>query len=422
MLREALNEVSRGPAEIQALADDLGAFGRMLQQVDLTLSARRGNLRPDVMNGVQRAVETCNSHLRTMESRIRGYRTRITAAKGSAVWRLYWNAATWGILGGKKEVEGLRARLFEQLSVIQIYMAVLTSSDRDALAKSTCHQEAAIQHLCASMKDIQLRFDVGIPPFHFSDPRTGRYYQPFARTSIQRLCDLFWAVNGSQLPVELPASGNSFLQTVRLARRQNSVVVPCIFAINCFFFREAAFGEWQVLLGFHLLDQKNAEQLSATLRIFRTLVERKHAIGAPCTCDGAHCHVRFQREIQTSIYRKQCLECYSSAASIVFGKALDSYADLSRYCKQWDAVQRGIEREITPCPDPEYVESTVLPALRASAHPGIDDMLRLFDAAPKRQRPDGIFRDFRSRTTTLQDLQSLRGWHHNPVLRFWDLL
>lgn len=184
-LRAALNDVSGASADIRTLMADIDEFSRALLEIKAVLERRRQELQPGVVNGVAHALGVCSQIVRAVTRKIEGFQKRIVGAAGASAWRGYWELAAWSILGGKAEVQTLRARLFEQLDVIRVYLALSQCHDQELLQENMQVQRASVDRLYSVMKDIQTRFDVGLPSFLFSGSRRGKQYlyQPCARTS-----------------------------------------------------------------------------------------------------------------------------------------------------------------------------------------------------------------------------------------------
>lgn len=63
-------------------------------------------------------------------------------------------------------------------------MLTETSQDQEMLLKRAETQGATLVRIFDVVQDISKRFDVGVPPFHFFDEQTSRYYLPLGRTSL----------------------------------------------------------------------------------------------------------------------------------------------------------------------------------------------------------------------------------------------
>ncbi|EJD34663.1 hypothetical protein AURDEDRAFT_176298 [Auricularia subglabra TFB-10046 SS5] len=184
-LRAALSTASGASAEIRVLVTDVDSFTRALQQTKAAIEQRHTPLAPAVENGIKHAIIACHDVLRVILDKVDAFRLRMTSRIGAIAWRQYWAVAAWSILGGKKDVEALRMRLSEQIGVVQTYLSLAQSNDQSKVHETVDRHGAALDRIYSVMQDIQLRFDVGVPAFHFFGP-DGRYYPPFARTSFQR--------------------------------------------------------------------------------------------------------------------------------------------------------------------------------------------------------------------------------------------
>ncbi|EJD44303.1 hypothetical protein AURDEDRAFT_125315 [Auricularia subglabra TFB-10046 SS5] len=183
-LRVVLSDAAGGSAEIHALISDVEAFTRALQEIRPAVERRCTPLPPALENGIKHALITCHDILSAILDKVSAFRTRVASRVSMAAWHQYWALAAWSILGGHKEVDALRRRLSEQIAIIQTYLGLLQSRDQDRILSTVDNQGTTLHRLCSIMQDIQVRFDVGVPSFHFCDRSTGTYYKPFARTSV----------------------------------------------------------------------------------------------------------------------------------------------------------------------------------------------------------------------------------------------
>ncbi|EJD45915.1 hypothetical protein AURDEDRAFT_164976 [Auricularia subglabra TFB-10046 SS5] len=375
-LRAALNDATGASAELTTLTSDIDEFSRAMLEVKGVLERRSAELQPGVVNGVAFALASCVQILQTAQRKIGAFRARIVGAVGAAAWRQYWSVAAWGILGGKTEVQNLRARLFEQLDVIRVYLAVSQCNDQAVLHDAMELQRASVDRLFGVMQDIQARFDVGVPSFLFQGSHRRRYfvYQPCARTSAQRFDDFCAAYTGAEPGSvvgdwEVEPSENTILTTERLHGQWQlpwDICVPEL-VLQCLWFRESAFGEWQVLVG---LPSGRLD----TQRLLKTLLERRHAIGASCTCDAGSCHKRFADAIGESRLRMTLAESYAAAANEI----ITHMDHTDTLMTDTDSV---LARLFRARPDPVYVRDRVIPQLGECEYN--EDMFQLLAEAPK---------------------------------------
>ncbi|EJD34668.1 hypothetical protein AURDEDRAFT_176303 [Auricularia subglabra TFB-10046 SS5] len=183
-LRAALSDASGASAEIRALLIDVDSFTRALQQTRAAIEGRRTALAPSVEHGIKHAIIACHDVLRLILGKVDAFKRRMTSRIGAVAWRQYWAVAAWSIVGGKKEVDALRMRLSEQIGVIQTYLSLAQSNDQEKVLETVESQRVALDRMYGVLQDIQIRFDVGVPSFHFCD-LLGNYYPAFARTSLQ---------------------------------------------------------------------------------------------------------------------------------------------------------------------------------------------------------------------------------------------
>ncbi|EJD38006.1 hypothetical protein AURDEDRAFT_172886 [Auricularia subglabra TFB-10046 SS5] len=283
--REALSEVTGATAEMRVLIDDIDRLTRALIQVKAALERRGTGIQPDIINGIRLAVATCEDILKSALRRIEDFKSRITGATGVSGWRAYCAVLGWGILG-EKHVDALRARLSEQMEVIELYLSLSQSNGQAEIQGAIESQGVTLQRMCDAFQDIQLRFDVGLPSFRFFNIWTRRYEMPLARTSIQRMRDIFFQHTGRRDGLERIGRGErteledflDFKMQLPPAEQSYGTIYqaeyegynPPIF--DCFLFREKAFGQWQVLLS----PPPGNSALTDYAPILKVLAERSH--------------------------------------------------------------------------------------------------------------------------------------------------
>ncbi|EJD37393.1 hypothetical protein AURDEDRAFT_173572 [Auricularia subglabra TFB-10046 SS5] len=197
-LRTVLDGAANASNELRILIADLDEFTRALQEVQGVVERQTGDLRPDIVNGIAHALGICHDVLSSIQSRILTFESRMTRAKGVAVWRQYWSIATWSILGGRAEIDAARERLTEQVRVMQLYLSV-SQRHVSPYSETIDQQGTTLARVFSVVQDIQSRFDTGLPTFRFYDAKTRSYYEPFARTSLQRLWDIRRAIQKKPL-------------------------------------------------------------------------------------------------------------------------------------------------------------------------------------------------------------------------------
>ncbi|KZV91149.1 hypothetical protein EXIGLDRAFT_103629 [Exidia glandulosa HHB12029] len=117
------------------LITDIDTFTRALQQIKSALETC-ASVPADLMNGIALALEQCFKLLLRVKQRIDAYNSRMTGAVGVGVLRQYWAAVAWEILGGKREVDALRAQLSEQVEVIQTLLAAAHSQNLEEIRRA----------------------------------------------------------------------------------------------------------------------------------------------------------------------------------------------------------------------------------------------------------------------------------------------
>ncbi|EJD38033.1 hypothetical protein AURDEDRAFT_172912 [Auricularia subglabra TFB-10046 SS5] len=189
-VRAALGQGASSSPEVRALAEDVDTFTRILQEINVTLARRRTSLRPEVVNGISFSLDICGKALREAEAKLHAFERRMPSTFTRGAWRRYWAIALWAILGGSRDISALRCRLFEQVEVINLYLALSDSCNGAAAHNAVMANATTLARMQEVLTDIQGRFDFGIPPFQFFDVEHQQYYRPCARTSLQRLCEL----------------------------------------------------------------------------------------------------------------------------------------------------------------------------------------------------------------------------------------
>ncbi|EJD44340.1 hypothetical protein AURDEDRAFT_125328 [Auricularia subglabra TFB-10046 SS5] len=322
-LRGLLSAAGPASSEIRALLLDVESFTRALKQIHASIEKRDTPLAPAIENGIKHALIACHDALRRILSKVEAFKTQTTQTVSGRAWRQYWALAAWSILGGKQDVDALRTRLSEQIAVIQTYLSLAQSNDQTRVQAAVERQGTTLDALYSVMQDIQTRFDVGVPTFQFYDRYADGYYHPYARTSLLRFQELFSASSTQTLPVRLDDGTDRLLYVCgtraesRASRKtMHAVTEQLVFGsttergskepwdntstlgLQCCFFRERAFNEWQVLVGV----ASSAYRHEFESEIMKLLLERKHSVGARCRCEVGLCRSRFLQLARRSRY------------------------------------------------------------------------------------------------------------------------
>ncbi|EJD39770.1 hypothetical protein AURDEDRAFT_128105 [Auricularia subglabra TFB-10046 SS5] len=345
-LRAALSGACAASFDIRALLSDVESFTQMLQHIRAAIEARSCPLESAVENGIRNALAACQDVLRIVLGKISAFETRMTRKVGVFAWQQYWAVAAWSILGGRNEVDSLRTRLSEQLSVIQ-------TTDQDAIQNTVKRHEITLERLYGVVQDMQMRFDVGVPPFMFCDPITGVYRPPFARTSFHRFNDLLAILIDSPFPIRYAAhqdriSLDSRTATVHYSSDNVMIVTLMSYTTTfmpCCFFKERSFGQYQVLLG----SGYGLNMEESGLEILKRLVERKHAPRTLCNCDNGPCRRRYHQEIGDEIYWRPILHGYGLANQIALLAANQAPAVAETHYSRCKLIWNELSNDPDPC-------------------------------------------------------------------------
>ncbi|KZV84392.1 hypothetical protein EXIGLDRAFT_290603 [Exidia glandulosa HHB12029] len=181
-IRRALSESAGGAStQVRTLIVDIDAFTRALQQIQSALDTSA--VPADLMNGIAHALESCFVLLRGVQVQINSFNARMTGAVGARTVKRYWAALGWEIMGGRSKVEAMRARLSEQVEVIQTLLAAAQSQNLEELRKSAAIQSRSLEDarkdaetahckigdMFASMRNMCVRLSATSAPFAFFD-------------------------------------------------------------------------------------------------------------------------------------------------------------------------------------------------------------------------------------------------------------
>ncbi|KZV84388.1 hypothetical protein EXIGLDRAFT_290523 [Exidia glandulosa HHB12029] len=201
-IRRSLSDSAGAVAQVQTLIADIDAFTRALQQIKFALDTRP-SVPEDLMNGIAHALESCFLLLRSVQTHIDSYNARMTGAVGARALKRYWAALGWEILGGKSKVEAMRARLSEQIEVIQTLLAAAQSQNLEEIRKAAAAQSQSLQDIrkdaetthgdvgkmFASMREFCIRLSATSTPFTFFDA-SGAHVLPVGAVAWLSMCSL----------------------------------------------------------------------------------------------------------------------------------------------------------------------------------------------------------------------------------------
>ncbi|KZV86100.1 hypothetical protein EXIGLDRAFT_231120 [Exidia glandulosa HHB12029] len=185
-IRNALNEATGANAEIRTLLADIDSFTCALQEVQRSLVSRSEDELPEALrNGITHAVEVCRQTLVRIQAKIEAFKSKHRAG----AWRKYAAVTSWTVLGGKVEVEGMKRRLAEQITVIETLLALSQSRDLGKIQATGNEAVHGINQVVDFLHDLPKRIGFGIP-FHFIDS-DGTPRQPLAALSPEEFFDAF---------------------------------------------------------------------------------------------------------------------------------------------------------------------------------------------------------------------------------------
>lgn len=192
-LSTTLANLTGTSGELGELLEDVDAFARALKEVQAAIDGRRISLQSDVVTGIKHSLTVCYCILRGFQRKIETFQAKMTGrlGPGFGVLRKYWALVAWEILGGRTEVNALRTRLREHVSVMQTYLSLAQSSNQTAIAETAESHRTTVDKIWDAVQNMERNFSPTIPSFKFFDQKERRYYLPCARTSLQRLIDLF---------------------------------------------------------------------------------------------------------------------------------------------------------------------------------------------------------------------------------------
>ncbi|EJD39728.1 hypothetical protein AURDEDRAFT_171177 [Auricularia subglabra TFB-10046 SS5] len=117
-LRTALCDVSGAPAEVRSLGSDLSGFILVLNEARRALLDENSHFEPETLVEVDAGLQRCEDTLCGIQNRVRSFACQFGRWNGVKALRAYFAAVAWRFLGGRKEVEELRARLAEHIAFI----------------------------------------------------------------------------------------------------------------------------------------------------------------------------------------------------------------------------------------------------------------------------------------------------------------
>ncbi|EJD39714.1 hypothetical protein AURDEDRAFT_128083 [Auricularia subglabra TFB-10046 SS5] len=167
-LRTALCDVKGAPAEVKLLGSVMNHFILAVGHAGGALLGDDSRFDPATRAAIKSGIEHCADTLLTIQSRVRFYAARFAQRNGLRALRAYLTAIAWKFMGGRKEVEVLRARLADDVAFINMWLAVS-------------------QRILLLVQKLPLQIDAGIPDLQLYDKSTGTFYQGFALVPLHAL-------------------------------------------------------------------------------------------------------------------------------------------------------------------------------------------------------------------------------------------
>ncbi|EJD39721.1 hypothetical protein AURDEDRAFT_128085 [Auricularia subglabra TFB-10046 SS5] len=186
-LRTALCEAKGAPAEVKALGSDLEDFVSVLKQAKLALLRHGSNFEPETQEGIKACLERCAATLSSIQHRVAVFATRLAARHGRQAVRAYLAALSWQFLGGRKEVEDLRARLSKHASLIHMWLSLSQCNGQRALHDTAVRTKVAVEGILCIVQARPPPVASRFPGFELYDRRTKTSYQAFAVVPLHLL-------------------------------------------------------------------------------------------------------------------------------------------------------------------------------------------------------------------------------------------
>ena len=117
-LRKLLADASAFSKGLDDVIATIDSFTHALQSAKSALHNAK-HVPPSVENGVRHALEVCTRLLSRIGKRIDSHRSPMVRRHGASIWKAYWAACSWTILGGKEELNQLKKLLNEQVDAIR---------------------------------------------------------------------------------------------------------------------------------------------------------------------------------------------------------------------------------------------------------------------------------------------------------------
>lgn len=194
-LQFALADLRAASSEIRALSNDLDAFANVLAHIDRTLRGPEASAMPDgLRNAIEHALRLCCATLARMQTRIDTQRERITKTLGHSVWKQYWAACPWSIMGGHQAVSKLKEQLSAQLQAIQILLALSQSNQAGVISQDYQRIAEILDIIRRNVGLIQRQIMFNVP-FSFFD-RNGAPVQPSAPAGLEEFSRVLGDVDG----------------------------------------------------------------------------------------------------------------------------------------------------------------------------------------------------------------------------------
>lgn len=369
-LSSSLSDIYTQSGALRELVDDVALFSRAIDQIKKTLDRRDGAMHEDVLRGIREHLTICRDILLVVTGRITAFNGKMSKRGGLTMdaIRMYWAVAAWEILGGHEEVDRLRARLRDQISAIQIYMSLAQSQNQEAVLATALRQHAGADRIVNSAQDVQRCFGrPAVPSFSFFCEETGLPYGPCARTSVEHAK---WLFGDMTFRPRTRTPGLLIRQDIRRlldhSRDEEHLGLAGAgwgFDIQFLFYR-GVFGCFEAFIAIppHATTSPTAMQ-----SLCRDLVMVGHL-----DLNRRGTDIASYREIKArGDFMNRVVQVYDEFM-FEYRKVLSTSERISSYL--WDShpeleLDQTFETFLQSFPDPEFLETTVLPRFRTVPKP-----------------------------------------------------
>ncbi|EJD54012.1 hypothetical protein AURDEDRAFT_157262 [Auricularia subglabra TFB-10046 SS5] len=203
-IRQALCNAATASEDITAAVSGIDSLILALKAIENLLRRNRG-LPESITTEVASALKTCAQTLNQVERRIAGKKKEFEKARGSRAWRRYWITCAYVVLGGKAEIDALRQKLANQVTILQVFLSLLHSLDEIERRNLEARDKIAdilnnISSLSTQVRSLSTHVQV---PFQFFD-HSGRAVDPILTLPWRNFLDFWIEHNFSVKATEIP--------------------------------------------------------------------------------------------------------------------------------------------------------------------------------------------------------------------------